>query len=81
MKNSNDAVVHYLFFASQRPVANDIIGDIFAKGSCASLQAVSVMTLGIPVIHIVHDDDFVWDSRPDRLLRNTPYVDYLNFQA
>lgn len=31
MKNSNNAVVYYLFFASQKPVAQKIINDIFAK--------------------------------------------------
>jgi three-Cys-motif partner protein len=31
MKNSNNAVVYYLFFASQKPVAKKIIDDIFAK--------------------------------------------------
>jgi three-Cys-motif partner protein len=31
MKNSNNAVVYYLFFASRKPVANDIVEDIFAK--------------------------------------------------
>jgi three-Cys-motif partner protein len=31
MRNSNNAVVHYLFFASQKPVANTIITDIFKK--------------------------------------------------
>jgi three-Cys-motif partner protein len=31
MKNSNNAVVYYLFFASQKPVAQRIIDDIFAK--------------------------------------------------
>jgi hypothetical protein len=31
MKNSNNAVVYYLFFASQKPVARKIIDDIFAK--------------------------------------------------
>lgn len=31
MKNSNNAVVYYLFFASQKPVAQKIIDDIFAK--------------------------------------------------
>lgn len=31
MKNSNTAVVYYLFFASQKPVAKKIIDDIFAK--------------------------------------------------
>jgi three-Cys-motif partner protein len=31
MKNSNNAVVYYLFFASQKPVAERIIADIFAK--------------------------------------------------
>ena len=31
MKNSNNAVVYYLFFASQKPVAEKIIADIFAK--------------------------------------------------
>ncbi len=31
MKNSNNAVVYYLFLASQKAVAERIIGDIFAK--------------------------------------------------
>jgi three-Cys-motif partner protein len=31
MRNSNNAVVYYLFFASQKPVAKKIIEDIFAK--------------------------------------------------
>jgi three-Cys-motif partner protein len=31
MKNSNNAVVYYLFFASQKPVAHKIIDDIFTK--------------------------------------------------
>ena len=31
MKNSNNAVVYYLFFASQKPVAQRIVDDIFAK--------------------------------------------------
>lgn len=31
MKNSNKAVVYYLFFASQKPIAKKIIEDIFAK--------------------------------------------------
>ena len=31
MKNSNNAVVYYLFFASQKPVAQRIIDGIFAK--------------------------------------------------
>lgn len=31
MRNSNNAVVYYLFFASQKPVAQEIIDDIFAK--------------------------------------------------
>ena len=31
MKNANNAVVYYLFFASQKPVAQKIIQDIFAK--------------------------------------------------
>lgn len=31
MKNSTNAVVYYLFFASQKPVAQKIIGDIFKK--------------------------------------------------
>jgi hypothetical protein len=31
MKNGNNAVVYYLFFASQKPVAENIITDIFAK--------------------------------------------------
>jgi len=31
MKNSNNAVVYYLFFASQKPVAKDIVKDIFSK--------------------------------------------------
>lgn len=31
MKNSNNAIVYYLFLASQKAVAEKIIGDIFAK--------------------------------------------------
>jgi three-Cys-motif partner protein len=31
MRNSSNAVVYYLFFASQKAVANTIIEDIFAK--------------------------------------------------
>ena len=31
MRNSNKAVVYYLFFASQKPVAKRIIEDIFKK--------------------------------------------------
>ena len=31
MKNSTNAVVYYLFFASQKPVAQKIIDDIFKK--------------------------------------------------
>ena len=31
MKNSNKAVVYYLFFASQKPIARKIVEDIFAK--------------------------------------------------
>jgi three-Cys-motif partner protein len=31
MRNSNNAVVYYLFFASQKPVAKKIVDDIFAK--------------------------------------------------
>lgn len=31
MRNSQNAVVYYLFFASQKPVAASIIGDIFKK--------------------------------------------------
>ena len=31
MRNSNNAVVYYLFFASQKPVAKKIIEDIFKK--------------------------------------------------
>jgi three-Cys-motif partner protein len=31
MRNSNNAVVYYLFFASQKPVAKRIIEDIFKK--------------------------------------------------
>jgi three-Cys-motif partner protein len=31
MRNSTNAVVYYLFFASQKPVAEKIIRDIFAK--------------------------------------------------
>lgn len=31
MKNSNNAVVYFLFFASQKPVAQKIISDIFEK--------------------------------------------------
>jgi three-Cys-motif partner protein len=33
MRNSTNAVVYYLFFAAQKPVADKIIGDIFAKYS------------------------------------------------
>jgi len=29
MRNSKGAVVYYLFFASQKPVANDIVQQIF----------------------------------------------------
>jgi three-Cys-motif partner protein len=31
MRNSTNAVVYYLFFASQKPVAEKIISDIFSK--------------------------------------------------
>jgi three-Cys-motif partner protein len=31
MRNSQNAIVYYLFFASQKPVAEDIVRDIFAK--------------------------------------------------
>jgi three-Cys-motif partner protein len=31
MRNSQNAVVYYLFFASQKPVAADIVDDIFNK--------------------------------------------------
>ena len=31
MRNSTNAVVYYLFFASQKPVAEKIISDIFRK--------------------------------------------------
>lgn len=31
MRNSNGAVVYYLFFASQKPVAQRIVGDLFKK--------------------------------------------------
>ena len=31
MRNSRGAVVYYLFFASQKPVANNIVADIFRK--------------------------------------------------
>ena len=31
MRNSNNAVVYYLFFASQKPVASRIVKDIFAR--------------------------------------------------
>jgi three-Cys-motif partner protein len=31
MRNSNNAVVYYLFFASQKPVAKKIVEDIFIK--------------------------------------------------
>jgi hypothetical protein len=31
MRNSNKAVIYYLFFASQKPVAENIITDIFEK--------------------------------------------------
>jgi len=30
-KNSRDAIVYYLFFASQKPVAEDIVQHIFNK--------------------------------------------------
>jgi three-Cys-motif partner protein len=33
MKNSSNAVVYYLFFASQKPVAKNIVQDIFRKYS------------------------------------------------
>jgi hypothetical protein len=29
MRNSNSAGLYYLFFAAQRPVAADIVGEIF----------------------------------------------------
>jgi hypothetical protein len=32
MRNKMNAVVYYLFFASQKPVAEKIITDIFSKG-------------------------------------------------
>jgi three-Cys-motif partner protein len=31
MRNSRGAIVYYLFFASQKPVAEKIVRDIFAK--------------------------------------------------
>lgn len=31
MRNANNAVIYYLFFASQKPIAQKIIDDIFAK--------------------------------------------------
>ena len=31
MRNSTNAVVYYLFFASQKPVAERIVSDIFSK--------------------------------------------------
>lgn len=31
MRNSRNAVVYYLFFASQKPVAGEIVDDIFSK--------------------------------------------------
>jgi len=31
MRNSNNAIVYYLYFASHRPVAEGIVRDIFAK--------------------------------------------------
>jgi three-Cys-motif partner protein len=31
MRNSKGAVVYYLFFAAQKPVAADIVADIFRK--------------------------------------------------
>jgi hypothetical protein len=31
MKNRTDATVYYLLFASQKPVAKKIVGDIFKK--------------------------------------------------
>jgi hypothetical protein len=31
MRNSQGATVYYLFFASQKPVAQDIVEDIFRK--------------------------------------------------
>jgi three-Cys-motif partner protein len=31
MKNRSGAVIYYLFFASQKPVANDIVKSIFSK--------------------------------------------------
>ncbi len=31
MRNSKGAVVHYLLFASQKPVADNIVKDIFRK--------------------------------------------------
>lgn len=31
MRNKNGAVVYYLFFASQKPVAENIVKDIFSK--------------------------------------------------
>lgn len=31
MRNSQNSIVYYLFFASQKPVAEEIVGDIFKK--------------------------------------------------
>jgi len=31
MRNRRNSVVYYLLFASQKPVANNIVGDIFSK--------------------------------------------------
>ena len=31
MRNSNNAVVYYLFFASQQPVASKVVQEIFAS--------------------------------------------------
>lgn len=31
MRNSTNAVVYYLFFASQKPVADKIIKDLFTR--------------------------------------------------
>jgi three-Cys-motif partner protein len=38
MRNSTNAVVYYLFFASQKPVAEKIISDIFRKLNISSEQ-------------------------------------------
>jgi len=33
MRNSNNAIVYYLYFASQKPIAAHIVKDIFKKYS------------------------------------------------